>query len=179
MKIEVRNLLQGPVELSVDCAPKELEFEADNYIFTGRVSGNAAFQLIEHRVLARGTLRANAETECVRCLRRMSIPLTAHVDVLYEHNPELLKNKIDGGDVDDEHVAWFDGETIHPAQEFREALLIELPGLPVCSEQCKGLCQQCGADLNRGPCACALEKTAPPASGETEWKNAIRKIRPE
>ena len=40
----------------------------------------------------------------------------------------------------------------------REAILLDLPLAPLCSEACRGLCPTCGADLNDGPCSCA---TAP------------------
>ena len=34
------------------------------------------------------------------------------------------------------------------------ALLLEFPLIPLCDEECKGLCPQCGANLNEGPCGC-------------------------
>ena len=36
----------------------------------------------------------------------------------------------------------------------REAVILELPMRYLCSEECKGLCARCGANLNRGRCAC-------------------------
>ena len=40
------------------------------------------------------------------------------------------------------------------------ALLLEFPLVPLCDEECKGLCPTCGANLNEGPCGCA------PAEGD-------------
>ena len=34
------------------------------------------------------------------------------------------------------------------------ALLLEFPLIPLCDEECKGLCPQCGANLNEGLCGC-------------------------
>ena len=36
----------------------------------------------------------------------------------------------------------------------RDAVLLDLPLAPLCSEGCLGLCPQCGANWNTGPCAC-------------------------
>ena len=36
----------------------------------------------------------------------------------------------------------------------RAAVLVDLPYVPLCAEDCKGLCSQCGANLNDGPCGC-------------------------
>jgi uncharacterized protein len=38
----------------------------------------------------------------------------------------------------------------------REALVLALPAQVVCSEGCRGLCSQCGRDLNKGACSCAV-----------------------
>ena len=39
-------------------------------------------------------------------------------------------------------------------EEVREAIILALPGYPVCREACKGLCMACGANLNRTTCSC-------------------------
>ena len=43
----------------------------------------------------------------------------------------------------------------------REAVILELPMRFLCSEDCKGLCPLCGANLNRGPCACGDREQDP------------------
>ncbi len=40
----------------------------------------------------------------------------------------------------------------------REYALLSIPMLPLCREDCKGLCPQCGANLNDGPCDCDTEQ---------------------
>ena len=39
----------------------------------------------------------------------------------------------------------------------RTAFILDMDTKPLCSEDCKGLCPRCGADLNLGPCACKKE----------------------
>ena len=43
----------------------------------------------------------------------------------------------------------------------RRSILFSLPMKVVCSEDCKGLCQHCGADLNEGDCGCSQENIDP------------------
>lgn len=38
-----------------------------------------------------------------------------------------------------------------------EDLLLELPYKVLCREDCKGLCPQCGKNLNEGPCSCSKQ----------------------
>ena len=42
------------------------------------------------------------------------------------------------------------------------AIVFELPLVPLCDEDCKGLCPTCGANLNEGPCGCEKEKSDGP-----------------
>jgi uncharacterized protein len=43
-------------------------------------------------------------------------------------------------------------------EEIRQAILLNIPQHPVCDQQCKGLCAQCGTDLNDIKCLCHKEK---------------------
>ena len=43
-----------------------------------------------------------------------------------------------------------------------EHLQLQLPFQPLCSEDCKGVCTQCGTDLNRGRCACSKINSSSP-----------------
>ena len=45
-------------------------------------------------------------------------------------------------------------EFLDLTEEVREAIILALPGYPVCREACKGLCMACGANLNRKTCSC-------------------------
>ena len=40
--------------------------------------------------------------------------------------------------------------------------VFELPLVPLCDEDCKGLCPTCGANLNEGPCGCEKEQSDGP-----------------
>jgi uncharacterized protein len=49
----------------------------------------------------------------------------------------------------------YTGNTIDLKEALRQLFLASLPFSPVCSEDCKGLCDSCGADLNRSECRCS------------------------
>ena len=58
---------------------------------------------------------------------------------------------IDPETVDEEP---YSGKTIDLAPALREQILLAVPPSPLCDEACKGLCPQCGKDLNQGDCGC-------------------------
>mgnify|MGYP001091754997 FL=1 len=43
----------------------------------------------------------------------------------------------------------------------RTDILLELPTKVLCSEDCKGLCSQCGKNLNEGECSCEKKQIDP------------------
>jgi uncharacterized protein len=42
---------------------------------------------------------------------------------------------------------------------------MDLPIQVLCDPNCRGLCSQCGANLNEGDCGCAPDTTASPLAG--------------
>ena len=40
------------------------------------------------------------------------------------------------------------------------AILVDVPLVPLCADDCKGICPQCGKNLNEGACACVAENEA-------------------
>ena len=50
--------------------------------------------------------------------------------------------------------ASYSGDEIVVDSEIAEQVMLEIPYKPLCSESCRGLCPQCGADLNAGECGC-------------------------
>lgn len=55
-------------------------------------------------------------------------------------------------------------EFVDLTPEIREAIILALPGYPVCRPTCRGLCPVCGRNLNRGRCTCK-----PGAAGQGQW----------
>jgi len=93
-------------------------------------------------LLVRGQVEAPLQLRCSRCAQFFST--TAKVSSFlhaydWEECPEILDVSTD----------------------VREDLLLEIPGFPLCDTRCKGLCPQCGQDLNAASCGCASTEEAP------------------
>ena len=57
----------------------------------------------------------------------------------------------------DEIVLLEDGKA-NAGELARTAFILGMDSKTLCSEDCKGLCPRCGADLNLGPCSCKKEQ---------------------
>lgn len=172
MKVELKDLRESAVDLDVNASPASLDLTDPDFRFEEPVTGRVNFRLVGDRVLAKGNVRTDALGQCVRCLADVRMPIEAKVDAVYENDPELLKPERKAFGTDEQIVTYFDGEAIHPEPELRESLMLELPTLPLCKEDCKGLCPTCGANLNEGPCKCGEKQ-----EGGGEWKAALKNLK--
>lgn len=94
-------------------------------------------------VAVTGRVRAPWTGECRRCLAPASGTLDVGVRELYA----------EGGDPEETYPLAHDELDLEPLA--RDAVLLELPQVPLCGPDCRGLCPTCGADRNEEPCTCA------------------------
>ena len=56
---------------------------------------------------------------------------------------------------DDLSTAFYEHDTIDLGQLMSEQFYLALPMKPLCKDACRGLCAQCGTNLNRETCGCS------------------------
>ena len=96
-------------------------------------------------VTVTGTVRAPWQAECRRCGGPVTGEVAAGVSERYAPA---------GGSDADEDAYLLSGDELDLEPLARDAVLLDLPLAPLCSEECLGLCPQCGTNWNLGPCAC-------------------------
>ncbi|WP_325244973.1 YceD family protein [Dysosmobacter sp.] len=109
---------------------------------TGQVRNTA--DVLELELTARTTLDA----VCDRCGKAFP----QEKEVTYQC---LLAEELQNED-NDEIVLLEDGQA-DVGDLARTAFILGMDSKTLCSEDCKGLCPRCGADLNLGPCSCQKE----------------------
>ena len=93
-------------------------------------------------VLATGVAEVQLRGECARCLTE--IEADAEIDL-----QELFL--FPGVDPDDEEASRVEAEMIDLEPVLRDAAMLDLPFIPLCREDCAGLCPTCGENLNDDP----------------------------
>lgn len=112
-------------------------------------------------VVIRGNVTGLIEIDCDRCLEPVEQPLDIELDLEFEPIQRL-----DGGanlelHASDMKVDALDGSEIDIAEIAREQILLDMPQQFFCSEDCKGLCEKCGTNLNVKNCDCENEEIDP------------------
>ncbi len=101
-----------------------------------------------------GQLAAELKLMCSRCLGEFVLALDVPISEVYTNKAEAMPEPED--DEADE-IGFFEGDEIDIAPALLKALFLELPMRPLCREACKGICPECGADLNKGDCSCCVD----------------------
>lgn len=163
MKLDLRPLLAGDKLLSFDY---ELALSTDDEDFfslisdarfpsplkvKGDITNTAGYMRMKLE------LSADYETVCSRCLApisgsfALSLEKTVAPRDVLEGLPE---EKLD------EYVIIDDG-FLDMDEQLKEELQLEFPSRFVCKDDCKGLCQKCGKNLNEGECGCPTKEIDP------------------
>jgi uncharacterized protein len=106
---------------------------------------------------ATGRVKTQLELACGRCLEPYDLPVDVTFELRYVPQPEREDEA--GGDEreieeDDLTTAYYRDGLLDIGDLLREQFQLALPMKPLCSAACRGLCAQCGANLNRTECAC-------------------------
>ena len=109
-----------------------------------------------------GDIQTVATLGCSRCLEPYELPLGLHFDLLYSVEPETEDRGEHRVEMDSITRVQFDGRRIELDDLLGEQIYLGLPLKPLCREECRGLCVQCGANLNASRCGCSTERDADP-----------------
>jgi uncharacterized protein len=140
---------------------------------TGLLQAHGRATLIEERhghkgviqdIRVVGDLGTTVEMDCARCLEPVAREVKRSYELLYRpQGIDAGREEISVTDAEAE-IGYYRGEGIELKDILREQILLGLPMKVVCREDCKGLCPQCGQNLNQGECNC------PQPVGDPRWQ---------
>lgn len=161
MIVDLLKLEKAPREFDLRFAPDEIDLESDEARLksaartVGKITKHIAHTDVE------GTISAEIEFECSRCLQKVDSKLEFPFHAAFvtpEYDTQAKEAELNADDLD---VSVLEGNEIDLTELVREQILLNLPEQVFCSEDCKGLCPQCGANRNLINCNC-LEKEIDP-----------------
>ena len=94
------------------------------------------------------TARTTLDAVCDRCGKEFSREKAVPLDC-------LLADELE--DEENDEIVLLEGSEVDLDELVTTAFVLAMDTKNLCSEDCKGLCAKCGADLNLGPCGCRPE----------------------
>lgn len=120
--------------------PIKVELRVDN---TGRI------------LAGHGKIHTVLELPCSRCLEKISFPLD--VDLFLNMIESCYKNDYDP----DEDFIFFEEDEVDIWPYVEATIFVNIPMIPLCKPDCRGLCPLCGINRNNGECHCEQEEIDP------------------
>jgi uncharacterized protein len=102
-----------------------------------------------------GRVGTKVRLGCSRCLVEYDMEIDAPFTIFYMPAAAGISQDEEVELTDEDLVsAIYEGDEIDFTLEISEQILTEIPFKPLCNEECRGLCPECGSDLNETGCGC-------------------------
>jgi uncharacterized protein len=132
---QVSRTVPAPADLGIEVlqVPEESPVELD-----------LRLEAVMEGVLVTGTVHASLAGECARCLEPLTDELTVDLQELYVYEDHALPGE-------DDEVSTLQDDLVDLEPLLRDAVVLALPFQPLCTDDCPGLCPDCGARLADDP----------------------------
>ena len=129
---------------------EDIDFNGDTLKFStpikaeGKVTNNGDILNLT------ANISGNIVVQCYRCLKETTNPFSF-----------VMKEILSDQQCEEDEIIYFQGDGIDLTNWVVQQVLLQVPMKYLCDEQCKGLCAQCGVDLNKNTCKCIKETIDP------------------
>ncbi len=149
----------GKLSISASIEMDDTDFLGESFVFDkplnikGTITNNT--KSLEFVAKAEGEMQVH----CARCNKAFVVPVSFRIK-------ETLVGE--DGEITDDEMIVYSGDKLDILEIVLNSFLMSVSGKYLCSEDCKGLCPKCGADLNEGQCECDTTEIDPRWAGLQE-----------
>ncbi len=153
---ELFNHVDEPKRYQVPVEFDSLEMAGETYPVAEKKP--VQFELIHlggKKIKLNAEIRITLQIPCARCLEPVMVPFMISVDTqaALPDSPEAA--------TEDSEEPYIDGYQLDVDALVRNELFVHMPLRVLCKEDCKGICKQCGTNLNLGTCNCDATELDP------------------
>jgi uncharacterized protein len=159
MIFNVAQLMKSPVGTSLvsDIDEKEIQLDKDLKI-VGPVKGHARMRRVNQGLLVDGWVDLTLEFMCTRCLKQFEQLMHIAFEERFYPTVDVVTGTPLPPTQEDDVFSIDEHHQIDLTEAIRQNVLLAIPMVTLCQEDCAGLCAQCGHDLNLGPCNCVPDE---------------------
>ncbi len=142
-RINVGFLINQPIGYDREIPFDRAQFSFDETLSVEDFKGTLNLNRTQNGLRVNGNFSTKVKATCGRCLEDFTQKLNSQFEEIFTFENELLS--------EDESMIPEDGN-VDFEPYIRDYLLLEVPINPVCKEDCRGLCDICGENLNKRDC---------------------------
>lgn len=156
MLLDLTRFRRPTEELDRTLQPVDLPQEGEAYRVVAPAHLVCEIHKDHTRFRLTGSVTGELELDCSRCLEPYRLPIAMSFDHRYLPQAEASVGEEEQEVEDDDlETSYYTDDQIDLSGLVREQFYLALPMKPLCTEDCKGLCPQCGINLDTGSCDCA------------------------
>ena len=153
----IKELPEGDSVQEFSCSPDEFLLNYPEVETSGELTVTGNVTKLRDQVVFRGSFGITVRLTCARCTEefenRLEADLVFVLRFVSDQESELLEEE----NSDDFYFLPEGTLEFDFSEVIRDRIILEIEMKPLCSESCKGLCSQCGQNLNLGDCKCNKE----------------------
>ncbi len=154
-EVRVSDIPEEGLTLSLSEDPAALDLAAPSTRFLGPIAVDLLLAKSEKAVMVTGKIAAPVAFECVRCLREFPAPLEIAVATQFLPATPAVRTGEHPMPSEQAEDYYYRDDVMVMDDLIRQEVILAVPFSPQCKADCRGLCPQCGIDLNTGTCGCA------------------------
>ena len=144
---EVKTKKEKSKKVSLNYKEDPFYFDGDNISYDENVIVDGRITLDDEIIILKANIKTRLKLTCSRCLETFIYPIDIDIEERFTNNNQKA----------DDEIVFVKSDTLDITEIVENAIISSLPIKRLCSENCKGLCQVCGANLNKEACSCQNE----------------------
>jgi len=153
MNINIQKISEGIHEVSEEISTEEIQLP-QSVKTAGNIKVNAFVDKFEDSFRIKVNVKTELVEQCDKCLKEFKSQFDENGEQIYQ---------VGKGEYEDDDIEVLPDNTkeIELNNLINEVFLINRPIQKICQEDCKGLCPDCGKNLNQTTCNCKNERIDP------------------
>jgi uncharacterized protein len=181
MFLDIKELEVHPLDFEEQIPPDVIDLGSEARQRTPLNTSGHAEVVEEHHgkhqiirdIRLKGRLSTGIELQCARCLEPVRQEVKRDFELLYRPlGADAGRDELSITDAEAE-IGYYKGNGVLLEDVLREQVLLALPLKITCRPDCRGLCPQCGKNLNQEQCSCSTEVEDPRWAALKDVRNRL------
>jgi uncharacterized protein len=167
-RVKVSGLKDGSNQIRFELTPEDMDIKPQHgcdLTLTRDVVAQLDLMKQGVRVYVSGKVNFEAELNCATCAEDFRREQTEPLYIEFERGTPPAAGKIHELGDDDLVRSYYTEDELNLMPVIRDTILLSIPIAPTCRPDCKGICPECGEDLNKGECACCRTEVQTASAG--------------